>query len=59
MEKIMVNKEKLKKVVEGYLFLLNLNSMGVDNWEGYEETDFPEDQEIDDLIQYLCDVPTK
>lgn len=47
MVKVLVEKSVLKDLVYSKLELDSLEAMGVDNWEGYGETDVIEDSEVE------------
>lgn len=50
---IKISESRLRQMVYAELELEGLNSAGVDNWEGYEESPIIEDSEVDNIVNKL------
>lgn len=50
---IKISENRLRQMIYAELELEGLNSAGVDNWEGYEETPVIEDSQVDKIVNEL------
>ena len=54
-ELVKVERSVLKDLVYAKLELENLEAFGVDNWEGYGETETIEDEQVNDELERIIE----